>query len=84
VRVAQIEIEHTPRRGWFRAGSDVEVRVAGPVEDQASVTCIIPGHHRTGSELYVEELRSSAAPIEYCFSGRCGYEASFEYASDDS
>jgi hypothetical protein len=84
VRVAQIEIEHTPRRGWFRAGSDVEVRVAGPVEDQAPVTCIIPGHHRTGSEVYVEELRSSAAPIEYGFSGRCGYEASFAYASDDS
>ena len=84
VRVAQIEIEHTPRRGWFRAGSDVEVRVAGPVGDQAPVTCIIPGHHRTGSEVYVEELRSSAAPIEYGFSGRCGYEASFEYASDDA
>jgi hypothetical protein len=84
VRVAQIEIEHTPRRGWFRAGSDVEVRVGAPVEDQAPVTCIIPGHHRTGHEVYVEDLRSSAAPIEYGFSGRCGYEASFEYASDDA
>src|SRR4051812_21456403 len=32
VRRAAIEIDHTPRRGWFRVGNDVEVRVAGPVE----------------------------------------------------
>src|SRR3954465_60395 len=28
VRTARIEIDHTPGRGWFRAGADVEVRVA--------------------------------------------------------
>ena len=84
VRVAQIEIDHTTRRGWFRAGTDVAVRVAGPVADQAPVTCIIPGHDRAGHEVEIEELRSSAAPIEYGFTGRCGYEASFEYASDDA
>jgi hypothetical protein len=83
VRAAAIEIDHTPRRGWFRAGDDVEVRVASPVVDQEPVTCIIPGHHRGGVEVHVDELRSSAAPIEYDFSGRCGYEASFAYSSDD-
>ena len=83
VRMAAIEIDHTPRRGWFRAGSDVAVRVAGPVADQEPVTCVIPGHHRSGEEVYVDELRSSATPIEYSFSGRCGYEASFAYSSED-
>jgi len=29
VRAVRIELDHTPRRGWFRAGKDVEVRVDG-------------------------------------------------------
>ena len=33
--------------------------------------------------LYVDELRSTATPLEYEFRGRCGYEAQFAYASDD-
>ena len=82
VRTARIELDHTPRRGWFRAGSDVEIRVHGPVERQEPVTCVIPGHHQTGNEVHVDELRSAASPIEYAFSGRCGYEAPFAYASD--
>ncbi len=83
VRSARIELDHTPRRGWFRAGRDVEVRVAAPVVDQEPVTCIIPGHHQPGTEVRCDELRSTAAPLEYAFSGRCGYEALFAYSSDD-
>jgi hypothetical protein len=83
VRVAAIEVDHTPRRGWFRAGEDVTVRVAGPVADQEPVTCVIPGHDRKGLEVHIDEQRSSAAPIDYGFSGRCGYESSFAYSSED-
>jgi hypothetical protein len=83
VRVAPIEIDHTPRRGWFRAGDEITVRVAGPVADQEPVTCVIPGHDRAGLEVYVDQLSSTAAPIDYGFSGRCGYESSFAYSSDD-
>jgi hypothetical protein len=83
VRIAHIEVDHTPRRGWFRVGRDVEVRVAGPVVDQEPVTCIIPGHHEPGTEVRCDELRSTATPLEYAFSGRCGYEASFAYSSED-
>jgi hypothetical protein len=83
VRTARIEVDHAPRRGWFRAGSDVEVRVSGPVDDQEPVTCVIPGHQQPGAELHVDELRSTAAPIDYTFSGRCGYEARFSYSSED-
>ncbi len=82
VRAAGIELDHTPRRGWFRAGSDVKVRVRGRVEGMEPVTCVIPGHHQSGAEVHVDELRSTASPIEYAFSGRCGYEAPFAYASD--
>ena len=34
VRAAPIEIEHTPGRGWFRAGGEVSVRIRGAVAEQ--------------------------------------------------
>jgi hypothetical protein len=34
VRPVAIEVDHTPGRGWFRAGSQVTVRIQGPVADQ--------------------------------------------------
>jgi hypothetical protein len=83
VRPAAIEIDHTPRRGWFRVGEEVTVRVAEAVVGQEPVTCVIPGHHRGGTEVVVDELRADAPEIEYAFSGRCGYEASFAYSSVD-
>lgn len=84
VRSARIEVAHTPRRGWFRVGRDVEVRVAGSVPDQEPVTCLIPGHQRSGEEVQVALLRSSAAPLDFEYAGRCGYQASFAYSSDDA
>jgi hypothetical protein len=83
VRPATIEIDHTPRRGWFRVGEEVTVKVAEAVAGQEPVTCVIPGHHRAGTEVVVDELRAEAPAIGYAFSGRCGYESSFEYSSRD-
>jgi hypothetical protein len=83
VKATAIEIDHTPRRGWFRAGTDVEVRVRAPVAGQEPVSCQIPGHHVPGEELLIEELSSAADTLEYRYSGRCGYESSFAYSSGD-
>jgi hypothetical protein len=79
-----IELDHTPGRGWFRAGSHVTLRVRKPVADQEPVTCVIPGHHRSGREVVSELLSVKDGPLEFEFSGRCGYEATFEYSSDPS
>ena len=81
VKPARIEIDHTPGRGWFRAGGFVEVRVARPVESGETVTCVIPGHERTGREIVAESLRVSDEPLEFSFRGNCGYESDFEYRS---
>ena len=84
VRPASIEIDHTPGRGWFRAGGEVTVRVREPAAEQATVTCIIPGHHRGGRELVADVLEVSAADaLSFEFSGNCAYEATFEYSSAD-
>ena len=83
MRIAPIEIDHTPGRGWFRAGGEVTVRIREPVADQEPTTCIIPGHHQPGRELYAETLSVDAAPLEFEFSGKCAYEAGFAYSSDE-
>jgi hypothetical protein len=82
-RPAPIEIDHTPGRGWFRAGGQVTVRVRGPLAGQEPVTCVIPGHHRSGTELYADLLQVEDGPLSFELSGKCGYEAMFDYASDD-
>jgi hypothetical protein len=81
VRHVAIEVDHTPGRGWFRAGSEVTVRVREPLVDQETVTCVIPGHDRSGREVVAELLSVQDGPLEFELSGKCGYEATFEYSS---
>jgi hypothetical protein len=83
-RAVPIEIDHSQRRGWFRAGKAVTVRVGEPVADQEPVTCVIPGHDRSGHELHAEELTVDAdEPLAFQFEGKCGYWSTFSYSSDD-
>jgi hypothetical protein len=83
VRPAQIEIDHTPRRQWFRVRDEVSVRIVGPVPDDATVTCVIPGHDQPGEEVVAEELMVNDGPLRFEFRGNCGYAARFEYRSAD-
>jgi hypothetical protein len=80
VRPATIEIEHVPGRGWFRAGRYVEVRVGHAVGSGETVTCVIPGHERTGREVIAESLDVSDEALEFSFRGNCGYESDFDYS----
>jgi hypothetical protein len=82
-QAAPIELDHSQKRGWFRAGKEVTVRVGEPVDDQEPVTCIIPGHHRSGHEVHGETLAVDAEPLAFSFEGKCGYWSTFEYSSDD-
>jgi hypothetical protein len=82
VRAVPIEVEHHARRRWFRAGEHVEVRVGGPVVDQEPVTCLIPGHHRSGMEHHGELLRVHDDPLVFELSGRCAYQSTFDYHGD--
>ena len=76
-----IEIDHTPGRGWFRAGGTVTVRIAGPFQTQSPVSCVIPGHHRRGREVVAELLDVKDEHFHFTYTGRCGYEATFDYSS---
>ena len=59
------------------------MRVREPVPDQETVTCVIPGHHRSGRELVADVLEVTADPLEFELSGVCGYQSTFEYTSAD-
>jgi hypothetical protein len=83
VEALDLEIDHTPGRGWFKAGGKVEVRVRQPVPDQEAVTCVIPGHHRSGRELVSDSIRVDAGRLVFSVAGRCAYESTFAYSSDD-
>ena len=82
VKPARIEIDHTPRRGWFRVKDAVTVRISGPYEGRETVTCVIPGHHQPGKEVIAEELQVDAVPLAFEYHGNCGYAAEFDYRSD--
>jgi hypothetical protein len=77
---ARIEIDHTPGRGWFRAGRKISVSVSAPHAGPETVTCVIPGHERTGRELVVDELRVETGPLAFEYRGVCAYESTFDYS----
>jgi hypothetical protein len=81
VQPALIELDHTPRRQWFRVGKSVSLRISGPVPDDSTVTCVVPGHHQPGEELIAEHLEVDEGPLRFAFSGNCGYAAAFDYSS---
>jgi len=82
VRHVAIEVDHTPGRGWFRAGGQVSVRVREPVAELETVTCVIPGHDRSGREVVADLLRVEDGALHFELSGKCGYEATFDYSSE--
>ena len=81
VKPARIEVDHTPRRGWFRVKDAISVRISGPYPGDETVTCGIPGHERSGEEVIAEELRVDDEALRFEFSGVCGFEADFDYRS---
>jgi hypothetical protein len=80
VRPADIEVDHTPRRQFLRVRDEVTVRIRDRYPGPETVTCVIPGHERTGEELVADELRVAAAPLEFDYVGVCGYGSTFDYS----
>ena len=84
IEPVEIEVDHTPGRGWFRAGGNVSVRITGPFERQAEVTCVIPGHHMSGREVVAGEISvAERAPLSFELTDSCGYESAFDYSSEE-
>ena len=80
VRSADIEVDHARRRQRLRIRDSVSVRIQGRHGTERAVTCVIPGHDRSGEELVADELRVEDGPLEFSYRGVCGYASTFDYS----
>ena len=83
VRASRIELDHVSERRFLRVAEHVVLRISRPVESDKTVTCVIPGHHEPGSELYAEVLQVRDDPYEDEFVGNCAFTSRFAYSSAD-
>ena len=80
MRPVDIEIDHTRRRQWLRIRDYVSVRIRDRHDGGEAVTCVIPGHERSGEELVTDELQVEDGELTFGYRGVCGYGSTFEYA----
>lgn len=80
VRLVAIELDHTRRRQWLRIRDHVTVRIRDRHYGKETVTCVIPGHDRSGEELVADELLVNDSPLAFFYSGTCGYGTTFAYS----
>ena len=83
VRASTIEIEHGGRSAELRVGEAATARASRAVETTERVSCIVPGHHRPGTELYADELRVADEPFAWELAGNCAFVSDFDYSSDE-
>ena len=82
LRASTIEIERHGRRHTVRIGDAVRMSAERRVETDERVSCIVPGHHLAGYELYTDELVVSDDPFAWELEGNCAFVSSFDYRSD--
>ena len=80
VRPVAFEVEHTRRRQQLRIRDRVTVRIRDRYQGDETVTCVIPGHDRSGEELVADELVVEDGPLAFSYRGVCGYGTTFDYS----
>jgi hypothetical protein len=80
VRPVEIDVEHTRRRQRLRIREHASVRIRDRYSGPETVTCVIPGHERTGEELVADELVVEDDPLSFSYRGVCGYGSTFDYS----
>ena len=80
VRPVEIDVDHTRRRQRLRIRDHVSLRIRDRYAGPEAVTCVIPGHERTGEELVADELVVEDGTLAFSYRGVCGYGSTFDYA----
>jgi hypothetical protein len=75
VRSARIECGD----GDVRIGDSIRLRATAPYATDATVSCIVPGHDRPGTELVNDEVVVRDPPFAFELRGTCGFTREFEY-----
>jgi hypothetical protein len=76
-------IELTPEGDGYRlrVGDAVRLRATRRVAGQDTVSCIVSGYERIGTELIADELVVDDEPFSWELSETCAFAATFEYVS---
>ena len=80
VRPVDIEVDHTRRRQRLRIKDHISLRIRDRYPGPETVTCVIPGHDRTGEELIADTLIVEDGPLAFSYTGVCGYGTTFDYS----
>jgi hypothetical protein len=80
VRPVEIEVDHTRRRQLLRVRDHISVRIRDRYAGEETVTCVVPGHERTGEELVSDELLVEDGQLAFTYRGVCGYASTFDYS----
>jgi hypothetical protein len=80
VRPVEIDVDHTRRRQLLGIRDRVSVRIRDRYQGPETVTCVIPGHERSGEELVADELVVEDGPLAFSYRGVCGYGSTFDYS----
>jgi hypothetical protein len=83
VRTSTIAIDRVGPRNTLRIEDTVAITAYREVPTDERVSCIVPGHHRPGIELYAEELVVHDDPFAWELTGNCAFVSTFDYRSGD-
>ncbi len=83
VHPSAIAFEHGREGHQLRVGTAVTLRASRPVVTNERVSCVIPGHHRAGTELYADRLSVNDGPFQWELAGNCAFVSEFSYGSED-
>jgi hypothetical protein len=76
VRGARIEFDD----GEVRVGDAIRMRATTPFETDSTVSCVVPGHDRPGTELVNDEVVVDDPPFEFELHGTCAFTREFAYS----
>ena len=82
IEPAEIAIDHTAGREAISVSGRIDAAVLRPYETEVAVTCGIPGHDRPGHELVMRGLDVHAGPLDFSFTGNCGFASTYDYRSE--
>jgi hypothetical protein len=79
VRTSPIELRSGPAGHELRVGRAIELSASRPAETDERVSCVIPGHHVPGRELYADRLAVTDEPFAWELTGNCAFVSTFDY-----
>ena len=66
--------------GDVRVGEAIHLRATTPYETGSTVSCIVPGHDRPGTELVNDEVVVRDGAFDFELRGTCAFTRTFDYS----